>query len=75
MKMSNKTYDILKDAATIWLPALEVCIGAVWAIWRLPYAEEITATIVALIGLLNTILGLSIKSSSKTYWGKLDEKA
>lgn len=70
MKLSNKTYDILKDVATIWLPALEVLIGAVWAIWQLPYAEEITATIVAFVGLLNTILGFGIKSSSKTYWAE-----
>ena len=72
--MSNKTYDILKDVATIWLPALEVLIGSVWAIWQLPYAEEITATIVAVVGLLNTILGLSIKSSSKAYWEGKNEK-
>lgn len=66
--MNNKTYDILKDLATIWLPALEVLISAVWAIWKLPYAEEITATIVSVVALLNTILGLGIKSSSKAYW-------
>ena len=70
--MTNKTYDILKDLATIWLPALNVCVASIWAIWGLPYGEQITATIVAVIGLLNAILGLSIKSSSKAYWAKLN---
>lgn len=70
MKMSNKAYDILKDLATIWLPALEGLVAAVWAIWGLPYSEEIIGTIVAIVALLNTILGLGIKSSSKTYWAE-----
>lgn len=74
MKLSNKMYDILKDAATIWLPALEVCIASVWAIWGLPYGEQITATIVAVIGLLNALLGLGIKSSSKAYWENINEQ-
>lgn len=68
MKLSNKTYNILKDLASIWLPNINVLIGAVWAIWGLPFSDKITATIVAVIALLDAILGNSIKSSSKAFW-------
>ena len=68
MKMSNKTYDILKDVATIWLPALEFFVATVWAIWGIPYSEQIIGTIVAVYSFIGTLLGLNIKSSSKNYW-------
>lgn len=59
MKMSNKTYDILKFIALKVLPALATLILALGAIWHLPYYEAIAATITAIDTFLGAILGIS----------------
>ena len=63
MKMSNKTYDILKDIALYVLPALATLILALGNIWGIPYAEAIAATITA----IDTFLGAVLKISSINY--------
>ena len=63
MKMSNKTYDILKDIALYVMPALATLILTLGGIWGIPYAEAIAATITA----LDTFLGAVLKISSKVY--------
>ena len=64
MKMSNKTYDILKKVALVWLPALATLSGAICNIWGLPYGEAIVQTITA----LDTFLGIILGISTKNYW-------
>lgn len=61
MKMSNKTYDILKFIALKVLPALATLILALGAIWNIPYSEAIAATITAIDTFLGAILGISSK--------------
>jgi hypothetical protein len=63
MKMSNKTYDILKDIALYVMPALATLILTLGGIWGIPYAEAIAATITA----LDTFLGAVLKINSKVY--------
>lgn len=63
MKMSNKTYDILKDIALYIMPALATLILTLGGIWGIPYAEAIAATITA----LDTFLGAILKISSNNY--------
>lgn len=63
MKMSNKTYDILKDIALYVMPALATLILTLGGIWGIPYAEAIAATITA----LDTFLGAVLKISSNKY--------
>ena len=63
MKMSNKTYDILKDIALYVMPALATLILTLGGIWGIPYAEAIAATITA----LDTFLGAVLKISSTSY--------
>ena len=63
MKMSNKTYDILKDIALYVMPALATLILTLGGIWGIPYAEAIAATITA----LDTFLGAILKISSNNY--------
>lgn len=63
MKMSNKTYDILKDIALYVLPPLATLILALGNIWGIPYAEAIAATITA----IDTFLGAVLKISSINY--------
>jgi len=57
--MSDKTYDILKKIAMIWLPALGTLYFALAQIWGLPYAEQVVGTITAIDTFLGAILGIS----------------
>ena len=59
MKFSNKTYDILKWVAMLFLPALATLYLALAGIWGIPYGEEVSGTIMALDTFLGVILGIS----------------
>ena len=65
MKMSNKTYDILKFIAQILLPALGTLYFALAEIWHFPYAEQIVGTITAIDAFLGAILGISTNNYNK----------
>lgn len=65
LKISNKTYDILKWIAMYLLPALGTLYFALANIWGLPYGEEIVGTITALDTFLAVILGISNSSYLK----------
>ena len=69
MKMTNKTYDILKYIAQIVLPALGTLYFALSQIWGLPYGEEIVGTITAFDAFLGALLGIS----SAQYYQDLEE--
>lgn len=67
MKISNKTYDILKGIALIWLPAISalyVGLSQVWGSEVFPFAEQIAGTIALIVAFLGAVLQIS----SKTYW-------
>lgn len=59
MKISNKTYDILKFVAQIILPAAGTLYFALAQIWGLPLGEEIVGTITAVDAFLGAVLGIS----------------
>lgn len=59
MKLSNKTYDILKWVAQYLLPGLATLWLTLASIWGLPHGEEIGGTIVALDTFLGVLLGIS----------------
>lgn len=65
MKLPNKLFDVLKWVAILFLPALAVLIRSVFAIWSIPYGEEISSTIVALQVFLGAILGVSTLNYNK----------
>lgn len=65
--ISNKAYDVLKALATIILPAIATLYIAIAGIWGLGFAEQINATIVAIICFIDTLLGLFLNQSSKEY--------
>lgn len=56
---NSPVYDILKWIAGVALPAIVVCYCAIASIWGLPYTEQITGTIAAVVTLANTLLGIS----------------
>lgn len=59
MKMKNETYDILKWVAMLLLPALATLISALGNIWGLPWAPQVSDTIVAVNAALAMVLGIS----------------
>lgn len=59
--MSNKTYDVLKFIAQIFLPALGTLYFALASIWNLPYGEQVVGTISAVDAFLGALLGISTK--------------
>ena len=61
--MSNKTYDILKEIALIWIPAVSTLYFALAGIWGLPYAEQIVGTLAA----VDTFMAVVLKISTNQY--------
>lgn len=59
--MSNRTYDVLKFIAQIFLPALGTLYFALASIWNLPYGEQVVGTITAVDAFLGALLGISTK--------------
>lgn len=64
--MSNKTYDVLKWIAQIFLPATATLYFALAEIWGLPYGEQIVGTITAIDAFLGVLLGISTYNYNKT---------
>ena len=65
MKLSNKTYDVLKWITTIVLPALGTLYFALSGIWGFPYGEQIVGTITAVVTFFGVVLGISTKNYNK----------
>lgn len=65
MKMSDKTYNILKWVAQILIPAVGTFIFAISGIWGLPYAEEIVGTLMAIDTFVGALLGISTSKYNK----------
>ncbi len=59
MKISNRTYDILKWIALVALPAFQVFWLTVGKVWGFPYLTEIGATIGAIGLLIATLIKVS----------------
>lgn len=65
MKLSNRTYDILKWIAQILLPALGTLYFALSKIWGLPYSTEVVGTVAAVDTFLGALLGISTAAYNK----------
>lgn len=65
IKMSDKTYDLLKWIAQVLLPAAGTLYFALAGIWGFPMGEEIVGTITAVDAFLGVILGISTKQYNK----------
>ena len=66
MKISNKTYDVLKWVAQYLLPASGTLYFALAGIWGFPYGEEAVGTITAVDAFLGVLLGISTAQYNKT---------
>lgn len=65
MKFNNKTYDILKWIAMLFLPAVGTLYFTLADIWNLPYGKQIVGTITAVDAFLGVILGISTARYNK----------
>ena len=65
MQLSNKIYDIFKFIAQIVLPALATLYLALAGIWKLPFGEQISGTIMAIDTFLGVLLGISSSNYKK----------
>ena len=65
MKMSNKTYDILKYFDLIFLPALLTFYGIIGKTLSLPYTQEVLTIGTAFVTFLGTCLGISSYNYNK----------
>jgi len=61
--MNSRLYDILKDTALIYLPALGTLYVTLATIWGLPSGEQVAATALG----LSTFLGVCLKISKTSY--------
>jgi hypothetical protein len=59
MKLSNKTYDILKWVSLVFLDAVGVFYKTLSVIWTLPLGDEVLATCAAMSLLVGTLIGIS----------------
>lgn len=59
IKIKDEVYDVLKWVAMLLLPALAILVKTVFAIWQIPFGDEISTTIVAIDTFLAAILGIS----------------
>jgi hypothetical protein len=65
MKLSNKTYDVLKWLSLVALDGIGVFYGALSAIWGLPFGDQILATCSATSLFIGTLLGISALTNKK----------
>lgn len=54
--MSNKTYDIIKDLALLWFPAIVTLFGVIWTAWGLPYGKPILTTLTGIDAFLGAVV-------------------
>lgn len=66
--MNNNTYDKIKLIALIIAPIL-VLIGSIATIWKVPHAEQITATLAA----IDTCIGAIVAILSHQYGKMMDD--
>ena len=59
--LSSETYDKLKFLTQIGLPALGAFYVAIAGLWNLPYPNEVSGTVLAVVTLLGVLLGVSSK--------------
>ena len=65
MKLSDKTYDILKWLSLVVFNAVGVLYKTLAAVWRLPYGEEVMTTCAAIALFIGARSGVSTAEDRK----------
>ena len=71
MKITNKSYDIIKWIVVIVIPAVITLYSTLGGIWDFPLVQEITASLAAVDVFLGVIMKISSASYNKEYDGVL----
>ena len=66
---TNKQYDVLKEIALIWIPAIGTLYFTLAGIWGFPYGEQIVGTLTA----IDAFIGAVLKISTVKYYNDLSE--
>lgn len=66
MKLSNKTYNLLKWLITIVLPAVGALYFALAQVWHFPGSENVNGTINAVVTFVGLLIGYSTQQYNKT---------
>ena len=64
--LSDHTYNVLKKAVQITLPAAVTLYFGIAQVWDLPKTDEIMATLTGITTFLGVLLGVSTKSYNKS---------
>lgn len=73
MKLSDKTYDILKWISLIFCDAIGVFYKTISTIWHLPYGDEVLTTFAAIGVLIGALIGVSTAQYNKSKGGGKDD--
>lgn len=73
LNISDRTYDILRWAVSVVLPAVAALYAALAALFGWPFAEEISATVVAVVLFLGTFLQAAAAAWAARRPAMLDE--
>ena len=71
MKITNKSYDVIKWIVVIVIPAVITLYSTLGGIWDFPLVQEITASLAAIDVFLGVIMKISSVSYNKEYDGVL----
>lgn len=71
--MNNKTYDILKWIAQVFLPAFTTLYGVIGATCNIPYTQETLTILVAVDTFIGSLLGITSSNYRKRNEIKMEE--
>lgn len=65
MKFNDTFYSILKWFSLVCLPAAATLYNIIAVLWNLPYASEISKTVIAVSAFLGALIGVSTAEYNK----------
>jgi putative holin Dp-1 len=66
VQLKGKVYDVTKQIALVWLPAVGALYFALAQIWNLPNPEDVSGSILAVDTFLGVVLGISSNTYNKS---------
>lgn len=67
MIIPNKVYNILKWICIIFVPALNVFLTTIFALYHIPHIEVVVGTISAVAAFVGALIGVSTKAYNKQF--------
>lgn len=67
MIIPDKIYNVLKWVCIIFIPALNVFLTTIFALYHIPHIEIVVGTISAIATFVGALIGVSTKSYNKKF--------